>query len=183
MPGWTNWILDFLVAANLPMTDENVSFLTLWTNHETASCRNNPVDVSRKVGNSTNCNKLASGLFAQSYTSHAQAASAFNLQLHSGNFPHLADALGGGSPLDKGPMQDVINDLKKWGATKFARSMTNVYFPPPPPPPNITGFHKGWADLQRSLGKHRLGPKVKATVRMDRAALRELQRARRVRLK
>jgi len=183
MSGWSGWILEFLVAANLPQTDENVTFLTDWVNHETATCHNNPVDLSRPVGNSTNCQKLTASRTAQNYTSHAQAASAFDLELTSGNFPNLLNALKGGTPLDKGPMQGVIDDLKQWGATKFAKYLTGIYFPPPPPPPKITGFHKGWADLQRSLGKHRLGPKVRDTIRMDTAALRQLERARKVRIR
>jgi len=187
MAAWSGWITDLLAAAKLPYTQGNQTWMGDWHNSADSNCKNNPVDISRGATGATNCHKLTGTRTAKNYRSHGSAQTAFNGQLRSGNFPHLLAALKSGDPYGVAKPADVITDLEKWGSLTFAFELTQNYGPPhgqpPPPSGNIKApqVHTGWRDLQHSFNSH-MRQELDQAHRTTNAALRTLQKARKVRL-
>lgn len=120
MTSWSGWEAAFLAAASLPDTANNRKFLGDWQTHSNTDCTNNPIDLSRTMPGSTNCGSLPGGTrHAQHYTTHAQAAKAFDEELRSGNFPHLLAALLSGNPYTVSVPNDVAIDISRWGSGIF----------------------------------------------------------------
>lgn len=97
-----------------------VQFMADWNFAASSDCRNNPVDISHAMGGATNCKRLTSSRQAKNYTSHAQAATAFSRELHSGSFPDLLKALATSNPYSYSNPDGVVADLKLWGSPKQA---------------------------------------------------------------
>ena len=187
MGSWTGWQAQLLTAANLLHTAGNGKFMGDWHAHSNTDCRNNPVDISRVTGSSTRCAPLpGTTRHAQNYSSHANAASAFNHELHSGNFPHLLAALESGDPYKVSDPNAVASDLSKWGSGVFAAVYHNEVVAAQGgggggAGGKQTGAHSGWNDLRHSIN-HNLPRALAASERNTRIALRAVSRARKVRL-
>jgi hypothetical protein len=121
MATWTGWVAQFTNAANIKNNAGTQRWFDDWSTHNTAACKNNPIDLSRKQGSSSNCKKLTGSRTAQNYATHSQAAAAFNNQLHSGNFPNLLSTLKDGIYPAGQRLGDVMSDLQTWGATEFVK--------------------------------------------------------------
>ena len=156
-----------------------------WSTNSISNCRNNPIDLSHKQGSSTNCKKLTATRTAQNYGSHAQAAAAFNSQIHSGAFPHLLSAMRSGNYPTPAQLGNVESDLVSWGSQNFVVWLENTFGISPggggigggSVAPHAT---KGWADLQRSINQD--GPTALRRIRgYSRATSTVLARKSRVR--
>lgn len=163
MATWSGWQAELLHAAGAPTSSTNVHFLTEWANHATSNCGNNPIDLSRSERRSSNCHKLTSTRTAQRYISHAQAAIAFNEQLHSGSFNVLAAGFAGSLLDAANAPQSVIDEVKAWGSEAFASflhavttgggtgsgggsgSGTARYAP---------NVYRSWADMQTTVNRN-----------------------------
>lgn len=184
MATWSGWIQQFLAAANLPDTGGNNTFLGDWNSSADSNCRNNPLDLSHKTGASTNCKALTGSRTAQNYTSHTQAATSFDAQLHSGNFPHLLGALASGSPYGVSDQQGVMADLVRWGSEKFAYELTQNFGPPHGGPGGgivDADALKGWQDIRHSVNRN-MPAALRHSDRQMVRALHALGRARKVKL-
>lgn len=183
MSTWTGWQDDFLNAAAIIVTKENRNFLTQWAGHANSpSCKRNPIDLHHQEPHSTDCVKPAGfSWWTQSYASHATAAEAFSVQVNTGEFAAILDTLGTGDPYTDPGYKDVVKALKAWGSTLFAEWFRH----------HIEGSSKGagaiaprthraWHDLQKSVN-HNLPHALREAHKLNRAALRELRRASRVR--
>ena len=184
MATWSGWLQQFLAAATLPNTDGNRTFLSDWAANESTACRDNPIDVSHPVGNSTDCTRLTDSRTAQNYTSHAQAATAFNAQLHSGNFPHLLAAFRGGDQYTLSGLPEALSDLIRWGSTSFVSFVENATGVTTGSGGGNSGTAdalKGWQDIRHSLNRNLPAALRHSDQQMVRA-LHALGRARKVKL-
>lgn len=184
MTVWSGWQAQLLSAASLPGSSENSAFLSDWHSSANSNCTNNPVDISRTATGATNCHPLTGARTAKNYTSHGQAASAFDQELHSGNFPHLLAALNSGTPYHVPSAHDVIADLIVWGSETFAYQLSQNYGPPSGGGGGGGGFKnaqalKGWHSLQLSVNRD-MRPTLADSNRKIRRALQSLSRAHRV---
>ncbi len=185
MATWSGWEAQFLHAAGLLDTPPNRRFLDAWAKNATHNCVNNPIDLSEPMPGATNCANSTGVLpHVKRYTTHTQAANAFKFELLYPWADAIRQALDSGNPYQFKGADQVVSDLISWGSVKYA----NVYAAATAGGGGgggggAAGIHKGWADLQRSLSKHRLGVKLHATNRMDAATLRALRRARKVRIR
>src|SRR5690242_5558457 len=94
MPTWRGWRQEFLTAAQIAVNAQRLAFLADWAAHAHTNCANNPIDLSWPLGRqSSDCADLGRSTMAQRYTTHPNAAQAFNQELHSGQYPHLLAAL------------------------------------------------------------------------------------------
>jgi hypothetical protein len=178
---WAGWAADFLAAASLPDTARNRSFLSDWAaNANHPNCGNNPIDLTRGEPGSTNCAPTSLvGVHAQRYTSHTWARTAFNSQIHSGDYPHLLGAFQGGNPYGVKSPGLVASNIGEWQSINFA----NVYLSKAQAGPTVevkaAKAHKGWADIRHSFN-HNAHPALIHAQHVRRAALRRLAHARRV---
>jgi len=186
MTTWNGWVIQFFDTAHVLNTPPNQRFMNEWAKHASSpSCNNNPIDLHRKVGASTNCQKPAGFTnWTQNYKTHANAATAFSEQINAPANGAISDSLGTGNPFQDPGYAHVVAALRQWPSVEFA----DWYLAQMQPASGSgggsgTGIHKGWADLQHSLGKHGLKPKIDATNSLDAATLRALRRARKVRLR
>jgi len=186
MATWPGWQVDLMQAANLPNQSGNRNFLNDWHAAETSSCRNNPVDISRGVANSTTCHKLTAIRTARNYRTPGNASAAFARQLRSGNYPHLLAALESGAPYSVGNPKPVIDDLALWGSLAFVFELQQDYPPHPsegggsgggPYAPRAT---KGWDDFRGEVN-HGLPTMLRRVGALNRATSRTLTRRRRMR--
>ena len=99
MSTWPGWIIQFLNRANILNTPPIQTFMGEWAAHSPGSCKNNPVILSTKVSGSSNCGATVAGFGrTQNYGTHAEAAHAFAIQIHSAKMKPLLDALNTGNP-------------------------------------------------------------------------------------
>jgi len=180
---WSGWAADFLAAASLPNTANNLSFMNEWAANATApGCENNPNDLTFKIsGGSSNCHATGQvGVTIQRYTTHAWARTAFDAEIHSGKYPHLLAALKSGSPFGVNDTGKVATDLGNWSSTKYA----NIYLHEAqavvkqPRAPHMMG---GWEDTQKSL-RVNMRAALRRSSKNRQAALQALARARKVKL-
>lgn len=183
MSVYPGWVTDLLSAAALPQSSTNQEFLQAWHKNALADCRNNPIDISHKLSGSSNCKATnLVGQFVQNYTTSDYTRTAFSVQLKSGKYPHLLDALQAGNiySLTGTDAGKVAADLSAWGSVAFG----NVY---------LSGQNSGggklrapkamggWDDIRR--GFHRKLPQtLHDSNRYIAAARRSLGRARKVKL-
>lgn len=181
---WSGWQADLLNRAGLPRTSFNLAFLSAWHTYDNTNCRDNPIDISRNVSGSSACAALPNGRQARNYTSPAQAASAFNAQLKSGQYPHLLAALRSGQPYAVSNPAQVAQDLGKWGSGIFQQEYVNsVQTPPPAPGSNVRAprAHNGWRDLRKSVNRT-MPHALNRAGTLTRQALRATSHGRKVKL-
>src|SRR5215472_7936490 len=187
MATWNGWQEQLLTAAKLPTAESTQNFLYDWSQHATSDCRNNPVDISHAATGATNCHKLTKTRTAKKYVSHAQAATAFSAQIHSGNFPSLLAALKTADPYQSPDAAGVAADFSKWGSAAMATYYTNHASTGSGSGSTGGGdgsfahAHNGWTDLQHSINDN-MPAALRASQRNTSAALRALSKARKVRL-
>lgn len=187
MATWTGWKTQLLQAAHLPTTATNDAFLTAWASHANApNCASNPIDLSHPEAYSANCKTLSATRVAQRYgvnrvpdVAHSTAAAAFQHQIDSGVFAALTVGLADSTLTTFNASADVLNELRDWGSSQFAAWIMGQQAAPPGGEP--THFHQGWEDLRRSIN-HGIPSALGSSERSVAAALRSLQRARKVRL-
>ena len=184
MSTWSGWQNQLLKAAGIIVTPPNRNLLTSWAKHAATSCNNNPIDLSAPLQGSQDCHALKNLTpKAQRYTSHAQAANAFRLEIHDDFAKPLLDALNSGNPFQVDNVQDVANVFLAWGSD----AMHDVYLSlvkgqagggsgSKGVGPNT---HRAWKDVQRSVNK-RLPSAVATSKRLRRQTLRDVNRARRL---
>ena len=186
MPTWTGWENQFLNAANIIITPPNRTFMDEWASHAPGSCRNNPIDLTFQVQNSTRCGSTVGGFGrTQNYDTHAHAAQAFADQMRADWTQPLLAALNSGNPFQIDNKAPVVAVLNRWASPSFATWYKNA---------NTDGTsggggsggggsnshaHKAWADLTKSLDS-RLHNRMSNSRRTRAAALRRLQHARKV---
>jgi len=186
MPTWSGWQNQLLNRANIIVTPPNRTFMAAWASHAPGSCKNNPVDLSTKVGSSTRCGNTVAGFGrTQNYATHAQAATAFSDQMHTGWVKPLLDAMNSGNPFQIGDRSQVVAVLNRWGSPSFASWYANASEDGTGGGGGggggASGIHKGWADLRKTVN-HKLPSHVSASEKLTAAALRKLQHARKVKL-
>lgn len=187
MSVWSGWQAALIAKANIPDSIFNQDFLNEWHSNAASNCHFNPVDISHKTTGSTNCKGIGGGHTAQNYTTHAHSASAFASQLHSGSYPSLAAALKSGSPYTLGDKNGVVSDVAKWGSENFSFALSESFKPPGSGggggggSPNAPSIHRGWTDLRKTVNST-VPDSVRYSDKLGRAALRDLQRARKVKL-
>ena len=184
MAAWAGWEAEFLKAAGLPLTTSNEAFLNQWNTYDNTNCRNNPIDLSRRMPGSTSCAGLPSGRQARNYTSHAQAASAFAAQLKSGAFPNLLAALRSGQPYEVKDPAKVAQDLGKWGSGIFQQAYMNSVTTTSSgggSSPNAPRAHGGWQDLRHSINR-KMPRALNGAASLNQAALRAVSRGHKVKL-
>ena len=184
MATWTGWQADLLGRAGFATTDGNLHFMSAWGSHSKTDCSSNPVMISWPLGRSKNCEPLGiRSLQIQAYTSQAQGASAFDQQLRQDNYSHLISALQGGDPynLPNDAAKQVYNDLIRWGTPEAANAYAVATYASQVPGLKTPKAHEGWKALQVSINQH-MPQELDASRRTTDAALRTLQKARKVRL-
>jgi hypothetical protein len=183
---WNGWQAEFLNAAHLLVTPPNIRFLTDWAAHANSpSCRNNPIDLYWPQPGSGNCVKPAGfSNWTQHYATHATAAHAFSLEIHTADFAAIRRALNTGNIFQQ-PADPVVQELRAWGSTNFATWYSNQR--------SGTGggggggqtgiapnTHKAWHDLQRAINDV-VPAAVRDSQRLRRQTLRDIAKARKVR--
>lgn len=187
MPTWSGWVNQFLTAGGVIITPPNRTFMEAWAAHAPGSCQNNPVDLSQAVAGSSRCGDTVAGFGrSQKYGTHAEAARAFHLQLHTDWVKPLLDALNTGNPFQIGDRTAVVDAIKRWGSPAFAKWYANA---------TTSGTsggggggsgspahaHGGWNDLRHTVN-HGMPKTLRHSHRNIEAALRALSRARKVHL-
>jgi len=173
-------------AGKFPNTSGIQKWLDEWSTHNTAPCKNNPIDLSRTRTGSKNCLKLTSSRTAQDYASHASAAAAFNQQVKSGTFPNLLAVFQSGDYPSPAKLGDVLTDLQVWGAKNFVAYLEQEWGISPGgggigggtvAVPRAT---KGWDDLRRQVN-HGLPTALAKIQKLNRATSTQLARRSKVR--
>lgn len=184
---WSGWIIQFLNRAGILNTPPIQTFMSQWASHSPGSCKNNPVILSTSVSGSSRCGDTVAGFGrTQNYGTHAEAAHAFSIQMHTAWVKPLLDALNTGNPFQIGDRSQVVAVLKRWGDEGFASWYANANND------GTTGgsgggggkaakAHSGWNDLRRTVNKH-MPKALKASQHNTTAALRSLSHSRKVRL-
>jgi hypothetical protein len=177
---WNGWQNSLIVDAQIPITDANKNLLGMMNSFAPQTCLNNPVGISHTAQGTTNCTKVTVTRYAQNYTSHSQAVSAFTAQLKSGNYPNLLDAFNSGDPFGVSNPDKVAADLVNWETgvgdaylSAVGESSAAVGTP--------AGVHKGWADVRRTIN-HNAPASLDKSDKAIAAALRHLNHARKVKL-
>lgn len=119
---WTNWAQQLLKEAGLSEGTDSLAFMDEWAQNANASCKNNPVDISKPHGGSSKCKTLPSGKAAQKFASHKEAAAAFAAQLTEKDYPHLYAGLHSGEPFADSYTKGIAADLQKWGSDKWRKA-------------------------------------------------------------
>src|SRR4051812_6794518 len=100
---WSGWIIQFLNRASILNTPPNQTFLSEWARHAPGSCKNNPIDLTTAVSGSSRCGDTVGGFGrSQNYGTHAEAAHAFSIQMHTSWVRPLLAALNSGNPFQVG---------------------------------------------------------------------------------
>jgi hypothetical protein len=184
---WSGWIIEFLNRAGILNTPPIQTFLAEWAAHSPGRCKNNPVILSTAVSGSTRCGDTTAGFGrTQNYATHAGAAHAFSIQMHTPWVKPLLDALNTGNPFQIGDRSKVVAVLRRWGDEGFADWYANATTSGQGGGGGGGGgkgsrAHGGWNDLRRSVN-HNMPKALRTSEQHTRAALRSLSRARKVRL-
>jgi hypothetical protein len=186
MPTWSGWVNEFLNAANIIITPPNRTFMSEWAKHAPGTCKNNPIDLTKAVTGSTRCGATIGGFGrSQNYPSHASAAHAFDLSIHTDWVKPLRDALDTGNPFQIGDRTKVVDVLNRWASPSFARWYANATTSGTTGGGHSGGgkaarAHHGWADLRRTTN-HNLPRALRRSRHNTAAALRALSKGRKVR--
>lgn len=186
MSVWAGWQSDLLTHAVLPDTAANRRFLSDWHSHAETNCKNNPIDLSVKDFDGSDCHALP-GLIAkaQSYPTHAAGSHAFHTQIHQSDYAALFAAMQTGNPYtadNTGPASEAIS---RWGSRAFGQRFfaETDLTRSGGPGGQLAGQGqalRGWSHLQRAIN-HDLPKALHASQQARHAALRSLARAHRVR--
>ena len=181
---WSGWQRDFLNTAGIIVTTPNMNFLTDWHNHAPSSCNFNPIDLSTSVGDSSRCGDTVAGFGrTQRYTKHAEARSAFRIQIDTAWVRPLKQALNSGNPFQIGDRSQVVSVLRQWGSPQFADWYANA--------PSggggggggtgtkAPGFHHSWHSLRRTTN-YTWPQTVRHVAKLNKAAWRALGRTHKV---
>lgn len=186
MATWTGWQIQFFNAANILNTPPNQRFLSAWASHATSpSCKNNPIDLSHARSGSSNCAKNTGiNPWTQRYTSHGNAAAAFDAEIHAAWAHAILSALNSGNPFQVKNYSDVGSALVSWGSVKMFNWYMGQMQSGSGSGSGSGGVapqtHRAWSDLQRSIDK-RLPAALRSAEKASLAALRASGRARKVR--
>lgn len=187
MSTWSGWIIQFLNRANILNTPPIQTFMSQWAAHSPGSCKNNPVILSTKVSGSSNCGATVAGFGrTQNYGTHAEAAHAFSIQMHTAWVKPLLDALNTGNPFQIGDRSKVVAVLRRWGDEGFADWYANATTDGTTGGSGSGGgkagaAHSGWTDLRHTVN-HNMPKALKTSQHNVHAALRALSKGRKVRL-
>jgi hypothetical protein len=182
---WNGWQAEFLNAAHLLVTPPNIRFLTDWAAHANSpSCRNNPIDLYWPQPGSGNCVKPAGfSTWTQHYATHATAAHAFSLEIHTSDFAAIRAALNTGNPFQDPTVDPVVQALRAWGSTNFATWYSNQRGGTGGGGGGRTAIapntHKAWHDLQTSINK-RVPDALRESRHLRAQTLRNIGRAHKV---
>lgn len=184
MGTYTGWKHDLLSSDGMPDTAANLRFMDDWHDNSESDCANNPVDLTRPIkSGSSNCKPTGYvGRSYQRYTDRMWTRTAFAAQMKSGSYPHLRAALKSGNPYTVNNYQAVAEDLGRWASNAFP----NVYVYDalanrPAPSLKAPQALRGWKDLQHSVN-HKMPAALRASAHYRHAALRQLRKARKVKL-
>lgn len=191
MSTYKGWQRDLLHAAKLPDTSHNRQFLSDWHAASLIDCALNPVDLTTKRRHSKDC-KTYSGprsgsIFYQAYAHSTDTRAAFAEQINSTRYNLIQKALADGNPYDTAKITtddaDLIETaLAYWGSAAWGADYANIIAAGGPPPTlKAPQALKGWGRLQHAMN-HELPGAIKASQHSRAAALRALDRARKVRL-
>lgn len=184
---WSGWIIQFLNRANILNTPPNQTFMTEWAKHAPGSCKRNPIDLTKAVSGSTRCGNTVGGFGrSQNYPTHAAAAQAFNLSMHTAWVKPLLDALNSGNPFQIGDRSKVVAVLNRWASPSFASWYATATTSGGSGGGGGGGgkashAHHGWADLRHTVN-HNLPKALRTSGHNTSAALRALGRGRKVKL-
>lgn len=187
MGTYRGWEHDLLAVAKLPDTQQNRAFLADWHSHADSDCDLNPIDLTHRItGKSKDCKpaNIPYHLSAQfqAYSDRVWTRTAFSAQLKSRHFPYILAAFRTGDPYTVSDVYPLAKNLGKWGSKNFANYLIDLRFQGGPPPTlKAPQALRGWSDLQRSVNRA-LPHALTGSQHARSAALRELRRARRVRL-
>lgn len=187
MATWSGWQNEFLLAARIIETPPNRNFLTDWAAHASSpQCARNPIDLWRKVGNSTDCDHPAGfPHWTQAYKTHANAATAFAYEVNLPQYAAILDTLGTGNPYQDTGYKNVHAALLQWPSVNFAAWYLAKMSGTGSGSGSGTGqgahAHKGWQDL-RVVVNHRMPAALRQSEKHTAAALRAISRGRKVRL-
>ena len=183
MSVWAGWQSDLLKAAGFPNNSANRSFLTAWHSHATSNCARNPVDISKQVAGSTPCKHLDAGRTANNYPSRPAAATAFHDQIFGSEYPFLNAGFFNSSLNEFGVSADVISEIRVWGSAAFADYLQKLASGGGGSggPGRAPGIHKGWSQVRQAVNTNLPGS-LRESNRLTRQALRDLSRARKVKL-
>jgi hypothetical protein len=183
MSVYSGWQKDLLAAVRLPDTKQNVAFLNAWHKHAESDCDLNPIDLTSKNSGSNHCKDTGLiGRSFQRYDKRVWTRTAFAAQIESGRYPHLRRALESGNPYTAKDWSPIVDDLSNWHSGKFATYWVKLNTPAKPPkPPKATHALGGWSDLRKSINRG-LPQTLAHSQRVNRATLRTLHRARKVKL-
>lgn len=183
MSVYSGWQHDLLGAASLPDTAANRRFLNAWHANAESDCSLNPIDLTDRNDHSHNCKQTGFvGRSYQRYDDRVWTRTAFYAQITSGKYPHLRAALRSGNPYTVTDYVAVTDDIGKWASQTFSNIYLDVMRSGGPPPTlKAPQALRGWGDIQRAVNRH-LPAALHASQQHRHAALRELRRARRVRL-
>ncbi len=118
-PSWQYWQQQFLHAAGLSFSTENLVFMNVWNFNASTHCARNPVDVSHPMPGSTNCQRIGQNHRAQNFASRQDAANAFASQLNLTDYPAIREALASGKPYEVAAPNQVALELEAWGSPRF----------------------------------------------------------------
>lgn len=184
---WSGWIIQFLGRAGILNTPPLQIFMSEWAKHAPGSCKNNPIDLSTAVAGSSRCGDTVGGFGrSQNYGTHAEAAHAFSIQMHTSWVKPLLDALNTGNPFQIGDRSSVVAVLNRWASPSFADWYANANNDGTTGGGGVGGgkaarAHSGWNDLRRTVNRD-LPKALRTSTRNTQAALRSLSHARKVRL-
>lgn len=183
MSVWSGWQSDLLNAAGFPNSAANQQFLTAWHQHATSNCTRNPVDISKQVSGYSVCHHLDAGRTANNYPSQTAAAQAFKGQVFGSEYLSLNAGFFNSSLDVTNASADLVAEIRTWGSADFATYLTNQTSAASGGGSGAKspGIHKGWSELRKSVTGNLVGS-VSESGRMTRAALRSLERARKVKL-
>lgn len=186
MSTWSGWANQFLTAAGIIITPPNRTFMQEWASHAPGSCRNNPVDLTHSVRNSTRCGNTVGGFGrSQNYPSHAAAASAFKAQMDTAWVKPLKDALNTGNPFQIGDRSQAVAVLNRWASPSFASwyeaATTSGTTGGKSGGGKAAHAHSGWTDLRHAIN-HNMPQALRRSEQHTAAALRSLSKSRKVRL-
>lgn len=183
MTTWSGWAADFLAAASLPGSNNNVRFLNEWAANAThPSCQNNPNDLAQHIqGHSSNCGTATNyyNQHFQRYSSHLWARTGWAVEIRSGHYPHLVAALRSGNPYTYSGYLDVEGDLNRWGSGPFGAVYVNDLESGPPASLKAPQALSGWKALRKSVNRD-MPAALRQSQKARQAALRSLSHARKV---
>jgi cell wall-associated NlpC family hydrolase len=92
-PGISDWREQILQNLKVPVTNENLRFLSAWAQAEGGGATNNPFNTTQVVGSANNYNNLGGGIGVQNYQSPEVGIQATVNTLTNGRYGNIIGAL------------------------------------------------------------------------------------------